>query len=288
VLDLFNGVKGIAWLQFRNNDDSVLDVLRYCPEIRYLEVNGGSYQWSALQSLESNNELRRVAFSAVKLTSDQLAPIATARALETIGFRGMRAEPGFMDTLVTQTHSLRRISFNAAGGLDREAFAKFARFKLVENLNLWASGVSDEDVDAIGGMESLKSAQLGYNRGITGRTLNELANLKALKSLSLWSTSVTDEGLVNLPPLPSLRKLALAGGGLTPQGIRHLEKYQTLRSVELSKSEALDDEVFTTLRKLPLLNHVETVDTNITKEGMAEFARDRPGFTSNILTRKDE
>jgi len=280
-VEQFKGLEGITRLDLAECDDSVLEILKHVPLIRRLEIKGGKYQWAALKYLPKQNSLRSVVLASVGITSEQLKPVFEAVAMQSFDLIGSGADPGLGELLQTQKHSLEFLGLNAVWGLGTEAINKIGNLSSVDNLVLWGTGTTDENLPAIGRLTKLKSLQLGANRQLTGKSLASLAPLIHLKDFSLWASGLDDSGLSNLPVLPSLRGIAIGDTKITDVGITRLLDLPDLQELS-SNLTGVSDAGLEKLKAHPSLTKIDAIGTRITKAAMDDFAADRPGFRTDL------
>ena len=86
-----------------------------------------------------------------------------------------------------------------------------------------AAGLSDADMDQVGGLNTVTNLSLSYNPELTDAGLTKLTGMKKLDHLSLEKTPVTDAGLRALEKLRNLKILNLRGTGVTDAGAKQIQ-----------------------------------------------------------------
>ena len=282
-IDTFRGVIGVTRLDVDQCDDSVLEILQYTPKIRWIGVSGGTYQWTGLQHLKLGHVLRRCDLGSVRISANQLRPVFSGAALEEFRMTGMAANPDFADLFLQQRNSLKYLWLNAVGGLGTEGINKLGELHELQDLVIWGTGTTDENLPSIGRLTGLKSIQLGANRGISGKLLEALEPLHKLESLSLWATGLDDSGLEKLPPMPSLTSITVGSTKITDASLGRIAELPKIREVSVDGTEVTSLGL-EKLKTKPSITRIICAGSKITMEAINEFARSRPGFSTDLTT----
>jgi hypothetical protein len=104
---------------------------------------------------------------------------------------------------------------------------------------------------------------------ISEQAMRYIAKMYALKELSMRDTSIQDDWLVHLENLPLLH-LSIYGSKVTDEGMKHLAKITSLRSLNLSETD-ITDEGIRNLKPLKELINMNLTRTRITNDGVREF-----------------
>ncbi len=110
--------------------------------------------------------------------------------------------------------------------------------------------------------------------------LEHIRHLKSLEALSLQSTQVTDEGLVYLQSLPHLKKLVLPGQ-ISDQGLAQLKGLVSLEELSLYSPDITDGGL-AHLKDLPLLKTLKIFSPRVTRAGLVQLLKYRPGLEVNL------
>ena len=111
-------------------------------------------------------------------------------------------------------------------GVGPEVFAPIRRLTGLEILGLHSSGVTDEGLQHLRALRSLKGLEL-TQFPVGSRGLAVLKDLPALEYLSL-NTGLTDTGLKEVAQISSLRWLSIVGGRMWGPGLAELAKLSRL------------------------------------------------------------
>jgi hypothetical protein len=111
-------------------------------------------------------------------------------------------------------------------GVSPEVFVPLGHLTGLEMLGLHSSGITDEGLQHLRALHSLKGLEL-TQFSITTRGLAVLKDLPALEYLSL-NTGLTDAGLKEVAQISGLRWLNIAGGRMWGPGLAELSKLPRL------------------------------------------------------------
>ncbi len=139
----------------------------------------------------------------------------------------------------------------------------------------WKGG--DEGLSHLAGLYRLADLYL-VQAPISSTGLRAIKDIDTIESLYLVETAVTDAGLVHLRRLEELVYLRLegaAGGGeFTRRGLRHLAALPQLRKLTIY-GPGFSDEAIPALEKLPALEELLLLDTQITTAALETLAEAR-------------
>lgn len=115
---------------------------------------------------------------------------------------------------------------NLAGRpVSREGLEKIAKLKKVDSLNLYHSGVTNDDLAALRGAESITKLNLGGSQTqpasvkLTDACIDYLMTLPNLSYLQIDQNEITDVGLKRIGGKSTLRHLDVSGLPITDQGL---------------------------------------------------------------------
>jgi len=142
-------------------------------------------------------------------------------------------------------------------------------------------GVEDDALDHIQVFSNLQSLRIGAKR-LTPKGWAKLERLSKLRDLNLYEA--TDETLVGMPAFPQLKDLNIRGSTeavdqgrsprsirkVTDEGLKHLQKFTSLQTLELSYAAVTDDGL-KYLLALPNLRTLRLIDTDVTEQGAKQL-----------------
>mgnify|MGYP003734901189 CR=1 FL=1 len=163
-----------------------------------------------------------------------------------------------------------------------EAIALLGTFPEIEQLSLWGTPVSDDDMVYIESLKHLKFLNLS-GTNVTDEGLARLASISSLDELVLGDTfyydglgdlslnnsrnykrvpgiRVTDRGLSKIKVLPNLRVLNLRGTAVSDTGLAQFIDMRSLRRINLVET-SITDQGFAHLYRHLQLEEIELVDT---------------------------
>lgn len=105
---------------------------------------------------------------------------------------------------------IKRINFRDSELNDEELFFLVSKVKVIHQLDLDNTCVTDCGVQYLTKLESLKELRLKGCKDITEKCLIDLASLKELELLHLGGTLITLEHAKTLSPLENLKQLLLS------------------------------------------------------------------------------
>jgi internalin A len=94
------------------------------------------------------------------------------------------------------------------------------------------SGLNDDRLKDMLGLDSLKRLALNDNNRVTDVGIAHLKGLPSLEHLDLRDTRMTNDGLKHLAALNRLEVLVRMGSQFTDEGVGHLEGCTHLRSLQ--------------------------------------------------------
>jgi len=177
-------------------------------------------------------------------------------------------------------------------GLKDDDLAVLKHFPGLEELELYAPLITDQAIDHLRGIKSLRELSL-YQTQVTGRglkglsgipleklvlcgpdvtdeTMEALAAFPGLRKMIISETSVTDVGLANLKYVPHLEKLIIADSPVGNAGMNELAKLTELYELDV-EGLAITDEGIMPLAALPRLRYLNVAHTEVTEAGLFAF-----------------
>jgi len=142
----------------------------------------------------------------------------------------------------------------------------------LENLIADGNNLGDSEISQLSRSKNLGTLSLS-NNSVTGTGFRDYDTGK-LRELFIYDNPITDDGLMQICQLSSLELLGI-NGEFTDAGTKHFENLKSLRYLSLNDVN-IGDDTLKTLQKLPKLQTLEVHDTNVTRQGVAEFKMARP------------
>lgn len=221
--------------------------------------------------------LQRLEFHRTEVTNDGLAALAGSNALRRLELWNMPQITEEATQHIAAIPKLDRVVLKSTGiygpGLERlqgkglvgvyignnqldgEMLEQYILpFGTLNELDLAGSGITDDDVRLLTGMELNSYLHLGYNSRITGPGLQYVADM------------------------PGVSRLILDASGVDDDGLRHLIGAEQIQRLYLRKTGVSDASV-ETIAALPNLIEVSVSDTNFTQEGVDRLRELLPGLT---------
>ncbi|GJP33279.1 hypothetical protein CLOM_g17826 [Closterium sp. NIES-68] len=150
---------------------------------------------------------------------------------------------GLSDTALrhisTMLH-LKQLHLNGSSGFSAHGMKHLCRLQWLEWLDLRDTDVSNNALDGIVAMSSLKRLYLTRSK-VTSAGLLHLTGLRSLKVLNLLGCrGVTSAGMVHVGRLTGLVHLHLCGTAVTRAGLQHLAALTKLKSLILPDGTDVD------------------------------------------------
>ncbi len=189
-----------------------------CPKLSFLKVWGPSIDNACMSEVAKMKSLRVLGISDTRVDDEGISKLAGLNLVEVQMTRTRIGDDG-----------IRVIS----------------QMKNVESLVLRDTGLTDESVKYVSGLEKLKKLDLSEctSPGITDACGEYLAKMSNLQSLNLWTTAFSDEGLRCLSGLKNLTILNLDNTKITDDGVAMLAELPQLTWLHLGKTKITDREV---------------------------------------------
>jgi serine/threonine protein kinase len=134
------------------------------------------------------------------------------------------------------------------------------------------SGLNDDRLKDMLGLDSLKRLALNDNHRVTDAGVAHLKGLPSLEDLALCDTRMTNDGLKHLTELNRLEFLVLMGRQFTDEGVEHLRECKSLRSLSLRLPQMTDKGLQQLQGLLPQLAVLGITDSQVTDAGLAHLA----------------
>ncbi len=145
----------------------------------------------------------------------------------------------------------------------------------VASMGLNKTGVTGSDLVHLAPFTGLTDLNFSKARALGDDGMVHLAGLRRLTALDLYATRVSDAGVRQLAGLTALRHLHLGATRVCGSGLASLAGLTRLRRLDLSYTR-VEDASLLPLSRLPL-EELVLRETFVTAEGVAAFARERPG-----------
>lgn len=133
-----------------------------------------------------------------------------------------------------------------------------------------------EIVKMVGNLKKVRFLDL-QNQPVTDNDLSHISNLKLLEQLLLDGSNVSDDGLRHLAHLDNLVELGLESTNISVVGLRNarIDDKRRLHLLMLDDTQ-ISDEIFNLVHKLPKLDLLTVIDSNVTESGVQRFTASRP------------
>ncbi len=134
--------------------------------------------------------------------------------------------------------NLSHLKFNAAG---IEYLQFLTQLPQLEDLFILATGVADEDLAHIQGLESLKKLTIARNSHLTDAGMAYLEGLSKLEILQIHRSSIGDSGLKSIGKLKTLVNLGAFDSQITDRGLPNVKQLTELKSLSIAGTKITDD-----------------------------------------------
>ncbi len=134
------------------------------------------------------------------------------------------------------------------------------------------SGLNDDRLKDMLGLDSLKRLALYDNHRVTDAGVAHLKGLPSLEHLDLRDTRMTNDGLKQLAELNRLEFLILMGHEFTDEGVEHLNECKRLRSLSLRLPQLTDKGLQKLQGLLPQLAMLGITGSQVTDAGLVHLA----------------
>ena len=202
------------------------------PRLQDLRLSETDVRNSWLELLVPIADLRQLDLSDTSITDKGLTSVAKLGSIEELSLGGCNVT----DRGLTKLASLSNLKSLDARRIGRIGSGlRELRGLPLEQIDLLASGVTDDDLDTIGNVRTLKSIRLADTR-IGDPTLQQLAACRNLEELKLSGTNISNVGVRYLSPLTRLRYLDLSGTSVGDEGIRRMGQFDVLEELHLTST----------------------------------------------------
>lgn len=280
--------------------------------------------WSGAKPAPSLASTEKLTLPANNTDGAPLETVDAATALEALRGLGLQQLPStpdqvshlsFIDTKATDADAKYVLAFPRLEALFCErtpfsgrALRYFQKIPALKTLNLsGCSKISDNDLQLLGKIPNLEFLSLDRT-GVTATGIAHLRGLPKLRTLHLpdnlgrevipvissleslqtmypFPRDITDDDLAQLSKLTHLRALDLQRGKLTPQGYKHLEKFQ--EATEISLHHQCPREALASLKNMKLQGfHFPQFATDEDVEVFASMPTLRVIFLNNNMSDK--
>ena len=139
----------------------------------------------------------------------------------------------------------------------------------LEKLNVWETGLRDEDCVHLTPLHQLKELFVGYT-ALSDKGLATLSTLSQLEELNLWRTSISDHGLKTLRSFPKLDSIDLSGTAIGDAKLKQLTYMPQLVCLVLQDTH-VTDKGLKTLKKMKHLRELHLTNTSVTDAGVRQL-----------------
>jgi Leucine-rich repeat (LRR) protein len=140
--------------------------------------------------------------------------------------------------------------------------------------------LTDEDLENIGNAIHVEELYL-FNTGLSDEDLIYFRNLSNLKEIDLRKNAITGKGLAHIQGA-HMQKLWIGFNPLTDDAVEHIQKMENLTDLALNDSN-ITDAAMAPLGAMKNLNTVNTTRTQTTTEGEEAFLRQKAPGTTVLL-----
>jgi len=151
-----------------------------------------------------------------------------------------------------QTKHAEHISFLGRKDLDDATLQHVAALRHVTSINLWGSGITDDQLHYLCGLPRLECLVLGDTR-ISDDGVATLTYSLNLPCLYLDNTNITDRSLPLLARMRSLEILYLENTNITDQSLPFIARMGSLDTLDVTNT-LITEEGLKRLRSMPRLN----------------------------------
>ena len=236
----------LPWMQdvdpSKNKDgytDKGVKALVKCASLEHLNIGGVGITDEGIRHIAKLARLKSLNISGSdRVTEESLKALAGLRFLEVLQISDFRLTlsgvKSFNNLVNLRTLILKDI-IQDNSGLDLSGLTNLRELSLqLQERRVDKAVVPDSfqerDIASMGKLTGLRRLQISHGGG-TNAALKSLTGLKRLERLSIGGDGLTDDGLVYLAELPHLNSLTLSGH-FTDEGLAHLQKVQTLGSLD--------------------------------------------------------
>jgi len=275
--------------------------LRHLAGLKGLEVleadSGSLLTDDSLQHLGGLKGLKELHLRRIRYGDVGVAHLAGLANLEVLDLPDNQALTGEGLKPLAELKKLRVVNLRGCDRITPAALGGLTAFPAVEHLDLGGFArrpLTDEHLEALAGLKTLKGLKLDQARGITDAGLKHLAGLDRLEDLDLSENRQLDgSGLTHLAGLKHLHTLRLAwcNSHGRPLDLAALPRLQGLRSLDLSGSP-VDDDGLKAVAAVPGLKTL-LMDASIrasrspTAEGLKHLAGMRSLTTLEVVVPSD-
>ena len=110
-------------------------------------------------------------------------------------------------------------------------------------LSLEGSGVTDDDLESVARLTTLRDISLFGCERIDGSGIAQLMSLPFLRSLQLGRTAITDDALVTINEFPALERLGVSDSAVTDTGLSHVADSPTLKALAIANTGITGDDL---------------------------------------------
>jgi internalin A len=219
--------------------------------------------------------MKGIFVSSNHISDDGIRMLRDYSQLETVYVNSEAIGDGCVDTL-TQLPALQKLQIHSPGftsaGVSSLIDGLAQRVELDALTLSGCRGATDESLNQISRLKSLRSLSLNDNPGITSIVFREAGKLKALKILQFGGARLDESDVEHLSGL-GLTQLSLANTQLTDKSIELIASYfPDLEHLDLSGS-SIGDSAMQFVGKLSKLDNLSLSNTAIGNQGVASLSQ---------------
>jgi internalin A len=217
------------------------------PQLQQLRLKGSEITDASMPRVARLASLTTLDLDTVGVTDDGVRELSALSALQTL-----------------RMHRLTRLSDAVT--------ACFQEFPKLEHLLLTDIYISDGGLEAIAGLENLRTLDLEGSDLIGDGGLELLAGMKNLQTLRVRSRSVSDTGLEYLAEMPQLRTLAIKDSlAVSDYGLEFVGRLTDLEDLSLAQAFQVTDEGLEHLAGLTKLRRLDLRRLAINGSGLVHL-----------------
>lgn len=173
---------------------------------------------------------------------------------------------------ICKMNGLRKLVLEGTDVDDHDLELVARRMPALQELKIGYTRVTDNALDAVAKMRSLRKLSLQRNK-ISSAGVARLADSPGLSELSLKETKVDDDVFAALTKCKRLTALNLAKTKISDKGVSALLSMRTLRKLDLSENKISDAAVCNILAKLENLEELNLSGTQVTDKGVISLGK---------------
>jgi hypothetical protein len=228
------------------------------------------------------------------VTDEGIKSIAPLKKVETLKLNGTRASSEGLK-VIAELPALTKLDISTCGMVDERGFAEINRSRSLVELDLSNSYSGDAALAELKDLRTLRILKLGGCANFTGRAFSELIakgglpelreihaggspfvfygllqlnRLKNLEVLNATHREMNDSAIEGFENCRSMKRLNIAGGKVSNNGLKLLAKLKELEELDIGNSPAVTDAGLASLRGLRQLKKLNLNGTRCTPAGV--------------------